>query len=238
MTRPAGDGQALAARLAGLGADVVTAPMIEIAPPDDVAALDAVLRQVGTYRWIAFTSRNAVRAVASRLMALQLAIPPAVQIAAVGPTTAAALRDVGIPVHVVAPEGTAESLVHILGDQVRGDRVLVPQGDRARPDLAEGLRRAGAGVDTVIAYRTADSTGPLPTIGQGDIIALFSPSAAQRLVALAGRVTLQRAKIVCIGPTTAAAVRDLGLLPATVAAGRTVEAMVEAIAAAAGVRDD
>lgn len=232
LTRPRADAAALAARLERLGADVVPAPLIAIRPPEDASPLDDALRTIARYDWLAFTSANAVRAVAVRLTALGIAVPDAVQMAVVGPATARALEAAGLRVDRVAPAGTAAGLVEMMGPEMSGRRVLLPQGDRARTELAEGLHRAGARVETVVAYRTVAEDGP-PPIHPGDIVALFSPSAAERVAALAVEAA-RHAKIVCIGPTTASAARGLGLEPAVVAPDRTEDGMVGAILVAAG----
>ena len=41
----------------------------------------------------------------------------------------------------------------------RGRRFLLPTSDRARDVLPDGLRRAGATVDVVVAYRTVAPAG-------------------------------------------------------------------------------
>ena len=51
---------------------MIELPAIEVVPPEDPGPLDAALRGLEAYGWIAFTSANAVRAVANRLPALGL----------------------------------------------------------------------------------------------------------------------------------------------------------------------
>ena len=67
VTRPGSQGNAFVQRLHDLGATPINIPVIAIAPPDDIVALDAALDALSTYDWIAFTSANAVKAVAERL---------------------------------------------------------------------------------------------------------------------------------------------------------------------------
>src|SRR6267378_7213730 len=63
----------LARELEALGAEVVAAPTIRIAPLADLAALRAALTRVPPYDWIVFTSQNAVQVVCDRLPEWELA---------------------------------------------------------------------------------------------------------------------------------------------------------------------
>jgi uroporphyrinogen-III synthase len=92
-------------------------------------------------------------------------------------------------------------------------------------------------VDRVIAYRTVPAPGGAElaaTLGDGAgwCILLSSPSTLQFLLAQlgpAGPTIARRALLACIGPTTAAACRELGLEPAVVAEQYTEEGLVNAL---------
>jgi uroporphyrinogen III methyltransferase / synthase len=237
ITRAAGDAGPLRERLQALGAEVVEAPAIEIRPPADPTQLDTALSRLNAYDWLAFTSRVAVRSVAERMAALDVEVPARLRVAAVGAATAEALRESGITVACVGDDGTAAGLARALRALgIGGASVLIPQGDLARDDLAVGLRSAGARVETVIAYRTVQpdlASGVRRMLQEGriDAVLFASPSAARNLAASLGddTSTLTRVRVVCIGPTTAEAVRELGLEPAAVAAERSNEGMIEAL---------
>ena len=77
-----------------------------------------------------------------------------VVVAAIGPGTAAALREVGIVADVVAERSLAEGLLEVLPSDLRGARALVARAEEARDTLPEGLRAAGADVTVVPLYRT------------------------------------------------------------------------------------
>jgi uroporphyrinogen-III synthase/uroporphyrinogen III methyltransferase/synthase len=68
--------------------------------------------------------------------------------------------------------------------------------------------------------------------GQVDVVALASPSALNEIAAaLDGDLRPLRAvRLVCIGPTTAEAVRAAGLVPAAVAEPHTAAGLASAIA--------
>jgi uroporphyrinogen III methyltransferase / synthase len=238
VTRPHGDNDPLRKALAAMGAEVLDLPVISVAPPEDGAPLRAALAALDRFDWIAFTSRNSVRAVLDALGATQLTIPAAMRVAAVGPATCTALEAASIDVECMPPEASAADLAAAMAATgIAGQRVLLPVGDRARHDLRNGLAAAGAVVEQVIAYRTV-STGERGealralTSGSVDIVALASPSAVTALVALLGGdpVPLRYTRLACIGPTTASAVTRLGLVPAAVATEHTALGLADAIA--------
>lgn len=177
LTRPDGQSAALAARLAEAGCDVLEFPLIDIAPVDDPAPLDAAFAALGAYALVIFVSPNAI----DRALAQYGAIwPNALPVGVVGPGSVAALERHGIaaPAHrVIAPQAPAdggvphydsESLFASIetafggAQALAGKRVLIVRGDGGREWLAERLREAGADVTLVAAYRRVV---PEPRIG-------------------------------------------------------------------------
>ena len=91
-TRPRAQAAPLARRLADLGAEVVTTPLIKTVPPVSWAALDAALRRLASYDAAVFASANAVEAFFRRARTVNR-VPPLAphRVFAVGPATAKAL---------------------------------------------------------------------------------------------------------------------------------------------------
>src|SRR5574340_802610 len=91
VTRAEHQAAALEALLQAEGATVYRYPCLAIAPPDNTAPLDDALHAAasGQFDWLAFTSANAVDAVAQRLAAIGMnpSALAAVRVAAVGPST-------------------------------------------------------------------------------------------------------------------------------------------------------
>lgn len=239
ITRPQADAAPLAGLLEERGFEVVSLPTVSVDRVEEQTELHAALRHFHAYGWILFTSRNAVQIVLDEISRLGLSIPPAVKVGAVGPRTAADLAASGVTVDCVPSDASAVSLARALIAQgVGGTSVLLPAGDRARTELPEALRDAGANVDVVTVYRTSVGVAASPAeveqlrAGEIDVVALASPSAFAGLVSLLGDDVspLRRVRLVCIGPTTASAVREAGFEPAAVAAPHTVEGLVDAIA--------
>ena len=63
VTRAVRQAGKLSDALRALGAEPVEVPVLEIAPPADLAPLDSALRSLDSYDWLILTSANTVRAV-------------------------------------------------------------------------------------------------------------------------------------------------------------------------------
>lgn len=242
ITRAESQSAKLRAELEARGAKVKLLPLISFAPPDDSSALDAELRQLGTFDWIIFTSANAVNAVAKRQKDLGLAAAAGEKrprIAAVGPATAEAAAASGFPTDFVAANHSGAGLAEELREEVRGRSVFLPRSDHANPDLPAVLKREHANVTEVIAYKTVPpSKADRERVNNSlkddiDGIVFFSPSAVRSFVDLVERKVLEklqgRVVMVAIGPTTAGALSAAGVQRIAWAADTTVTAVVQAL---------
>jgi uroporphyrinogen III methyltransferase/synthase len=235
ITRSAPSIQELADRLAALGATPIKAPLIRADLTPEPDALDGAIRDLARYDWIAFTSVHAVRGFFERLRVLgrdARALAPC-RVAAIGPITASALHKRGIDPELVPRPYSAATLAGDMLTEIgrRPSRVLCPRGNLARPELPQGLRRAGVAVDEVIAYQIVALTPPEPVlraIRDGvDAVLLCSPSAAERFAEL--RLDAAGAVIACIGPSTASAAREAGMRIDVVPEEYTDAALVAAL---------
>ncbi len=157
ITRAAVQSEALARELSARGAIPVVLPLVSFADPEDFAPLDAAIAGIQRFDWIILTSAQAVRALAKRgkeVMRSLMYSESELRIACVGPATAEAARQAGLPVEYVAVTHTGAGLAEELGNRLQGARVLLPRSDRANQDLPQALKRHGAQVTEVIAYRT------------------------------------------------------------------------------------
>ena len=220
VTRP--ESKSLADELERLGAEVTIVPLIEIRPAEGRALEDAI-DTMSSYDWIVLTSVNGVAAVAKGLTGVAGS-----QVAAVGPVTAAAIKELGIEPAFVAKRAS-DDIAEGLGD-ITGKRVLLPQADIAEPHLAEELRGRGADVETVVAYRTIlvepPMWGILP-LRIADAVVLASGSACRSLAAAGGAGG--GAMLVCIGPKTAKVAREVGLKVGLVADEATSDGIIQAL---------
>lgn len=245
VTRSRGGEDALAARLAELGASVREIPSISFAPPADAGPLDAALRDLARFDWAVFASATAVERTLERLRSLGIdpAALAARHLAAVGPATAHALAAGVREPDLVPAEARGEALAAALAPHVRGRRVLFPRPAEGRPELLEGLVAAGALVVAVEAYRTVpappDVVRPLAGwIRSGEVhaVAFASPSAVKAVVAGLGDDSplLGRVVLAAIGPSTGEALRQAGFAVSTQPARYTGTDLAEAIAARLG----
>jgi uroporphyrinogen-III synthase len=234
ITRPPHKADAMADRLRELGAEAVLLPTITIQPPSDPARLDDALRHLDRYDWLILTSTNTVTHIGQRLAALNLdPIWPAV--AVIGPATGKALlTDYGVTPAVMPEKHVAEALFAALQDHtdLSGARVLLPQGDLARPVLADLLRGAGAEVETVIAYKNVrPEIDPALLSDPFDAVTFTSSSTVHNFVELFDDplAVIGAALIACIGPVTADTARECGLPVHIVAEPHTLDGLVEGL---------
>jgi len=243
VTRPASQARPLSQHLARLGARVIEAPAVEIAPPHDWELLDEALERLAEYDWVAFTSANGVRAVFDRLAFLGRdgrAFGRA-KIAAVGKATAQALKDHAILPDLVPGTYTTASLGEALVDAgVAGCVVLLPRADKITPTLTALLSRAGADVEEVTAYRAnRPSALPVPAVEalrnrSVQWVTFASSVTAENFLSLAREAQIVGAieglKLAAIGPVTSQTLADLGLTATVTAEPHTIEALGEAMA--------
>ena len=233
VTRAAEQAAPFAEALRNLGAEPLLMPAIKIAAPIDQGPFDEALRALEGFDWVVLTSVNAVSAVMARLHSLNLGTDGLSQrrLAVVGPATSEALAEGVRPPDLVPEEYVAEAVANAF-PEVEGLRFLVPCADTARPELTDILRRRGAEVTDVVAYRTVPSKLSIdPETPCPDYITFTSGTTVQftkdNLDNAGLGEWLETAKLVCIGPVTARALRDMGYQPAAVADEYTVAGMIQ-----------
>lgn len=244
VTRPREQAAELSDALTALGAQVLLAPLIRIAPPSDPEPLRRAASDIGTFDWVVLTSANAAEALVRAVSSVHgnRSVPKTVRFCVIGPATAVHLRTLGLDADLVAEESTAEGVVAALTatGPVAGLRVLVPTADIGRDDVARQLTAGGADVTEVVAYRTIAETSIAADVRQAlaaglvDVVIFASPSAARCFASLFGAETsavLRRAAVAVIGPTTASAARELGMPVAIQPDTYAVPALVAAIVA-------
>ncbi|MCL4533890.1 MAG: hydroxymethylbilane synthase [Bacteroidetes bacterium] len=237
VTRSREQASAFSALLREEGAEPLELPAIEIRTMDDYTALDAAVRSLDDYDWVAFTSANGVRFFWDRLRAAGKDARALPLVCAIGPATAAALAERGVVADLQPEEYVAEALAKALSERgIAGRRFLLPRAAEAREVLPRELELAGASVTEVAAYRTVvpeDSRARLAALLlEGvDAIAFTSSSTVRNLVHLLdGEVRrLAGIAIAAIGPITADTVQGLGLPVDVVAAEYTIPGLVTAL---------
>ena len=218
ITRPAGAGDPLAGELECRGYRVIAVSTVATRP------LEAEWPALDRFDWIVLTSAAGVEALPST--------PRGPRWAAVGQSTAHALRARGAEVDVVPVDANGAVLAEALPDPA-GARVLLVRASLADPDLPSGLRRRGAQVEEVTAYETVE--GPeesrvklrraLTEPGLSAVV-FASGSAVRGFVKLGGATELPA---ITIGPRTTAAARQEGFTVAAEAAAPSVRQLADAV---------
>jgi uroporphyrinogen III methyltransferase/synthase len=245
VTRPSGQAAVLSERLRNEGAAPVEAPTIRIAPPEDPAPLAKAVKDLATYQWVLFTSRNGVTRFFAEIArqggdARRLG---GARVVAIGPGTASALADAGITADQVPKEHVGEEVARIVLQAHDGDlsgvRVLLPRAKVAREALPETLRDAGAEVDVVAAYRNVPPAGDeaerirrLLGEGEVDVVTFTASSTVQNLCEVLGDdagALLAPLTLASIGPITTATAERLGLSIAVTASEYTNAGLVDAL---------
>ncbi len=225
VTRPRAQAAAWVRELQALGQQVSALPLIDIAPLDDPAPLQRAWQQLDAYALVVFVSANAVLHFFAAAPAGS-GWPAGVLAGSTGPGTSAALRAAGVADAALvepaadAPAFDSEALwAQVCGRQWAGRRVLVVRGEDGRDWLAETLRRRGAAVDFVAAYRrrpplcSADETALLQAAlaAPAAHLWLFSSSeAVANLRALAPAADWSRSAALASHPRIAQAARAAG----------------------------
>jgi uroporphyrinogen III methyltransferase/synthase len=220
------------------GATPIEVPLTkQIDAADGGLALQQVAAKVQEYSWVILTSVNAVHRFMGYLRDARAL--GQTKVAAVGPTTADALRMTGVEPDLIPAEHWAQGLIEVFPDAEAGAvsvRVLFPSADQTPTTISDGLAEKGWDVQRVEAYRTVALTTPEPEVlramAEADAITFTATSSAKAFVALRdpnGAPLRVPPLVICIGPTTAASAEALGLAGVQIAYGASTEGIVGAL---------
>jgi uroporphyrinogen III methyltransferase/synthase len=246
VTRPRHQAGELVHRLEELGATCHVLPAVEVRALTDFSAVDKALKDLAGFDWLVFTSTNGVKAFLQRLRETgrDLRALGSLQLAAIGPATAQALRDYHLEPDLVPEVYRSESLAAALKDRVAGRRVLLTRADRGLDILRQELA-AVAQVEQVAVYSQVDAVDTEAEgfaclrRGEIDYVTLTSSNIARALIQALDehcrtRVRAGELNLVSISPRTSGAVAELGLPVAAEAAEATTAGVVEALVRLAG----
>ena len=243
VTRTRDQASQLSRQLMELGADVLEVPTIKIAPPDQHQGIvDAILGLNG-YDWLVFTSANGVSMFFDLFFKTfdDLRDIGGVRIAAVGPGTAAKLKEMHLKVDLMPEEYLASKIAGAFAkfESLDNLRILLLRAQVANSELPKVLEAMGAIVDDVPCYKTVpeteDRNGAAARIIESGAhwITFTSASTVENFHArfnlpeLLGR--FPQTKLASIGPETTKAIAALGLKPAVEPREHTIEGLVRAI---------
>jgi len=240
VTRTREQASQLAQQLGELGAEVLEIPTIKIGPPDNKQHIVDALLELNSYNWLVFTSPNGVTAFFDLFFKRfqDLRDIGGVRIAAIGPATAAKLKELHLQVDVTPDESLASKIAGAINkyESVENLKICLLRAEVANPDLPKALEELGAIVDDIAVYKTTpetqDLTGAAAKLQEGgaDWITFTSASTVEHFHArfdLPGLLKqFPKTKLASIGPETSKAIRALGLEPALEAKQHTIEGLV------------
>lgn len=245
VTRPKEQAGEIIELLEDLGAETIEAPTIRIVPPEDLRPLDEACEHAGSYDWIVFTSVNGVDSFMRRLLSGPRDVRDlkGVRLCAIGPATAERLERHGIKVDLVPTEYRTEGVLAALRESgdLTGRRILLARADIAREVLADELRRSGAQVTEVVAYRNvpAENQDGEPDIYRMlldrkiDVVTFTSASTVRNFARILGAEQaadlLKSTAVACIGPVTAEAAELFNIRTTILPDQYTVPGLVSAI---------
>jgi uroporphyrinogen III methyltransferase/synthase len=245
VTRTREQASELAQQLKELGAEVLEIPTIKITAPDNKHGLVDALLELNSYNWLVFTSPNGVTAFFDLFFRQfqDLRDIGGVRIAAIGPATAAKLKELHLQVDVMPDEALASRIAGAINkfENVENLKICLLRAEVANPDLPKALEELGAIVDDVAVYKTipetADVSGAATKLLEGgaDWITFTSASTVESFHARFNLPELLRKfpqiKPASIGPETSKALHALGISPPIEAKPHTIEGLVAAILA-------
>jgi uroporphyrinogen III methyltransferase/synthase len=233
VTRPREQAPELSRRLEALGAEPVEFPLIRLEPIDQ----DSPSPLEPRYDWVIFASANAVACFWRRLVRAgqDWRALGGARIAAVGSATASVLSDYHLRADFIPSGYEAVQVLAEFPEELAGQRVLVPRAEEAPAALPEGLCDMGAEVEVLPVYRNvADGAGATEIrrqLGAGtlDAVTFTSSSTVRNFHRLLPDADLTNCAVACIGPSTEATARELGIPVSVVAREHTVPGLVEAL---------
>lgn len=204
------------------GYTLLEMPLIEIQParlkPTDIEKL----KNIEQYTWAVFTSPNGIRHFFMHLEAVtgNNQLPGNIKTAVVGITTQRVLAEHGTNATLVNPGNTGRELAGFMLDKVaKTDKILFPEGDLARGEIANTLSTVATCHNMVVYENKMPNeidAGLLQQIidNHYEYIILTSPSGFINLKKMLDcKTDMNTLRLVSIGTTTSDEIKQHGLTP-------------------------
>ena len=139
--------------------NIVHRPIIDCVHLEDYSHADAILKLLGTFDWIVFTSANAIRFFFQRLYTIgsDARALSTVKVAVIGKISAKKLNEFGIIADMCPDTESSAGLLEKFGTiDIKDKKVLLPQSEIALRELPNGLVDMGAVVETIPMYKTIE----------------------------------------------------------------------------------
>ena len=243
VTRRTEQAGSFAQRLAELGADVLEVPTIKITTPIEKDAIVDCLLELNSYDWLVFTSANGVTSFFDIFFRRfqDLRDIGGARIAAVGPATAAKLRELHLQVDLTPEEFTGRKIAETFKkyQDIENVKMCLLRAEVANRELPDALQELGAIVDDIAIYKTVPETEDhggacehLLTDG-ADWVTFTSSSTVEHFHTRFDLPKLMKKfpnlKLASIGPETSKTILALGLKPAVEAKNHTTDGLIAAL---------
>ena len=243
VTRRSEQAGIFAQRLTELGADVLEVPTIKITMPTEKDAIVDCLLELNSYDWLVFTSANGVTAFFDIFFRRfqDLRDLGGARIAAVGPATAAKLRELHLQVDLMPEEYIGKKIADAFKKYQHIDNVkmCLLRAEVVNSDLPDALHELGAIVDDIAIYKTVPETEDATGAGErlleagADWVTFTSSSTVEHFHTRFDLPKLVKKfpqlKIASIGPETSKAISALGLSPTLEAKTHTTDGLIAAL---------
>jgi uroporphyrinogen III methyltransferase / synthase len=240
VTRSHGQAAKFSQKLSELGAEVLEIPAVKGVAPDDKQGLIDALLSLNSYDWLVFTSVNGVTTFFDLFFKRfqDLRDIGGTKIAAVGPATAAKLRELHLQVDLMPEEFIGRKIAEAFAkhSSVENLKICLLRAEKANPDLPRALEEMGAIVDDIAIYKTVAETDNFSGAAES-----FLERGADWLVFTSGSTVeffharfdlpkllkkFPQLKLASIGPETSKAISVLGLKPALEAGEHTTDGLI------------
>lgn len=243
VTRTREQASQLAHDLGELGAEVMEIPTIRIEPPENKSDLMEAMLGLGEYDWIVFTSPNGVTTFFEYFFKAfeDLRALGNLRIGAVGPATAAKLKELHLRVDAMPEEYLGNKVADAISkfESIENLRILLMRAEVANLDLPKMLEEQGAIVDDVPCYRTVpeenDRNGSAARLLESgaDWITFTSGSTVEHFNKRFDLASLKQKfpaiRFASIGPETSKSLRAAGFEPTVEAREHTIPGLIKAI---------
>jgi uroporphyrinogen III methyltransferase / synthase len=243
VTRTREQASQLADQLHELGAEVLEIPTIRTEEPENKSDLMDSMLALGEYDWIVFTSPNGVTAFFGYFFKGfdDIRALGNLRIAAVGPSTAAKLKELHLRVDAMPDEYVASKITDAITkfESIENLRILLMRAEVANEELPKELEEHGAIVDDVACYRTVpeteDQNGAAERLLEtgADWITFTSSSTVENFHARFDLPKLKQQfpniRVASIGPETTKTLRRIGVLPDAEAREHNIHGLVKVL---------
>jgi len=243
VTRTREQASQLSRQLLELGADVLEIPTIKIVPPDDPQDLIDAILGLNAYDWLIFTSPNGVTTFFDYFFKTfdDLLDLGGAQLPAIGPATAAKLKELHLKVDLMPDEYLTKKIVAAFQayESIDNLRMCLLRAQVANRELPQLLEENGAIVDDIACYKTVpeteDRNGAAARLLEAgaDWITFTSSSTVENFHARFDLPKLiqkfPKLRLASIGPETTKALATLALKPTAEAREHTIPGLVKTL---------